>query len=79
VTTDGDFGIGRETALFQVPFPQGTGVTVNIPYDAARDGSRFLVSAIPATVGPGATSIGSPITVVLNWPTRLRAPVVHRP
>ena len=79
VTTEGAFEAGRETPLFQVPFPAASGVAVSIPYDVSKDGSRFLLSAQLTPRAADTVSNSSPITVVLNWPSRLRTPRVGRP
>ena len=72
VNTEGAFAIGRETVLLQVPFNVSNSAPGDIPYDVSKDGSRFLISA-PDAASSVTLPNSSPITVVLNWQSRLRA------
>jgi Tol biopolymer transport system component len=71
--TDGPLQIGTSVPLFTAPVPFPQGGSANTPYDVSPDGLRFLFSALLENPGDGqeATS-ANPITVVLNWPARLR-------
>jgi Tol biopolymer transport system component len=62
VTPGTTFRWGQPRALFETMFRGGT----YAPFAVSRDGRRFLMNVPPSMAEE------SPITVVLNWPARLR-------
>jgi eukaryotic-like serine/threonine-protein kinase len=65
VTTGANFNAGMPIALFQSIPRQPVAITDIFVYDVSRDGLRFLINT---PVKQGDTS---PMTVVLNWITKL--------
>jgi Tol biopolymer transport system component len=70
VVTDSAFKVGAATSLFSTPL---AGVASNArPWDIAPDGQRFLMSVpLAAQTTQTAGDPIDPITVVLNWTSRM--------
>jgi Tol biopolymer transport system component len=67
VTTVGGFNVGAPATLFQTPLPfPGPGLA-NVPYEAAPDGQRFLLS-LPRE----APARDTPLVVITSWATAFR-------
>jgi hypothetical protein len=71
VVTDGAFQVRAATPLFVAPLAGG--VPGPRPWHVTADGQRFLMSVpIASQTTQSPVTPAEPITVVLNWTTRLR-------
>ncbi|MEQ1761180.1 MAG: protein kinase [Vicinamibacterales bacterium] len=71
VETDGEFRAGATTPLFDSANRFAFQSPSNRPYDVSADGQRFLLSVQLAPQAQTPIPNADPITVVLNWTSRL--------